>query len=575
MLLTCSNCQNTYFVDDQVYAQQGGAFCEQCQIPLIPVQNGGYEQWNQQEQQWGQQQNAQWGQQDQQWAQPQNAQWEQQNAQWNQQEQQWGQQQNAQWGQQNQQWAQQDQQWGQQQNAQWGQKTPDDAQWGQNPPMDAQWGQQPSGGSQWGSQEQWSQMADKPKETVALMDAIEEPVRHDDNGERTVAIDAAWDDGGEQPPRPNFNQPAKAAPADEWDSWGRAEELPTSASRAVSGNSNASSIIVGKQMDPIANENMTRQIDVRTVQQLYGDKINPFTEFFKSIPIRYLILAGSLIAFAFIGLAVGYYFINKPAENDKIFNDVGDEITADTPKEPRSFDDMAMTMKNLSPSFRPVDGENIHDGSIVAVAPEIGIIYDEDKIADFNEVKSGGEFVSKLNDIASKDPNKLSQPIVFLFDESLNMSVIYRTLYSFGASSRPVRIGGITRNGITTLNILPCQWPDHELTTFGDCPNVSIEMKITKLEMIMHRIDEAEPLSIDPDGTEHMELRDEIIGGKANFNSISDALSRLRSASNSSVILKPDGDVTFGIFMQIVEGLRGSADTPIVRQMYLNKVPLK
>ena len=57
MLLTCPQCQNTYQLDDQIYAQQGGALCAQCQIPLIPVDSVGYDQqWQQQGQTTQQQQ---------------------------------------------------------------------------------------------------------------------------------------------------------------------------------------------------------------------------------------------------------------------------------------------------------------------------------------------------------------------------------------------------------------------------------------------------------------------------------------------------------------------------------------
>ena len=70
MLLTCPQCQNSFMIDDQVYAMQGGAYCEQCQVPLVPSEMG-YGQWQQSQQmpmnqaQWGQQpmDQAQWGQQ--------------------------------------------------------------------------------------------------------------------------------------------------------------------------------------------------------------------------------------------------------------------------------------------------------------------------------------------------------------------------------------------------------------------------------------------------------------------------------------------------------------------------------
>lgn len=234
-----------------------------------------------------------------------------------------------------------------------------------------------------------------------------------------------------------------------------------------------------------------------------------------------------------------------------------------------------MAMKDLSPSFIPLDGTNLGNGSIVAVSPEIGIVYDEKKIADYSKVENGSLFIQELYDEASKDPDKLGNSIVFLFDEMLPMSVVYRTLYSFGASSRPVLIGGTTRNGVTSIDVQPCAWPDHELTTFGECKNVSIELKITRIEMVMRRIIGEEPLAVDPDGKEYLELRDDIIGGKVHFQNISPALARLRNAANPAVRLMPDGDITFGTFMHIVQTLRGSEDTPIVRKLYLAQVPLR
>ena len=49
MLLTCPNCHNSYVIDPQVYAQQGGAVCEQCHQPLMPADDGS------DQMQWGQQ----------------------------------------------------------------------------------------------------------------------------------------------------------------------------------------------------------------------------------------------------------------------------------------------------------------------------------------------------------------------------------------------------------------------------------------------------------------------------------------------------------------------------------------
>lgn len=557
MFLTCSRCQSTYFVDDQIYAQSGGGVCEQCQIPLVPAQN-------QSPQAWGQPSDAQWGQQ------PSDAQWGQQPA-----DAQWGQQPApTQWNQSslanNPQWNQQNQQWGQ-------------------APNDVQWGQQPGG---WGTNQDWSQLADKPKETEALLQPldIDEPiVHHERSGEKTIAIGQAWDDESagiiEQsvvpgiPKRPASRPPqlprnAQSQPDDDWNAWGSTPQKPASSPAPKRPGNPQNAVVIGRPMAPENNESITREIDIKQIHILYHDKVNPVAEFFKSIPIRYLIILGSVLLVTIIAAPIAAHIINKPEKAETKFTEEGDIITEDTPEKVRTFDDIVAASKALSSNFMPLDGDNVHDGSIVAVTKADGVFYDEKKIASFAEINAGQAFVEKLQKAALNDDKNQGKPIYFLFDETIPMSAVYRTMYSFGASSRPVKIAGVTHNGITTINVTPCAWPDHGMVTFPECNLVTIDLKITRIEMTMRRIIGEEPLILTAEGEPVLELRDDIISNKVRLQNISAALSKLRSSTNSSVRLSPDGDITFGIFMLTLDALRGSLNNPSVKEMHLQPVPL-
>ena len=591
MLLTCTNCQNSVVIDDQVYAQQGGAICEQCHQPMMPVQDNGYgQQWQQAgAAQWGQQQPmaGQWnqaGMDAQQWQQPMAGQWNQAGMdaqQWQQAGGQWGQQpMGGQWGQQpmDGQWGQQpmDGQWGQQpMNGQWGQQ-PMDAQWGQQPPMDAQWGQQPAGGDQWGGQDQWSQMADKPMETGIFDEAIPAPVIHNDNNERTMALDAWTGDA-----LPLAPPPTPQAQAQQDDGWGgawqkpNAEELPTSSGPVV--GPNVSGVItVGKPMEAGASDRPTREIDARTVQQIYGDHVNPVKEFFKSIPVRYLIISGAVVVVAFIVFGIGLAVINQPEEKEKVFDEKGDIVTDVNAVKPRTFEDIVASSKDLSPSFMPFDGESARDGSIVAISESIGVVYDEKKIADYQDLETSDVLIEKIYESVKNDMDKMGKPIIFLFDEMMPMSVVYRVMYSFGLTSRKLLFGGPTSTGIATFEIKPCAWPDHGIVTFGDeCKLVSAELKMTKIEMNLRRIIGEEPLMLTPEGEPKTELSDNIIGNKVHMDNIAPALAKFRATHSAKVRLSPDGDITYGVFMSAALEMRGDIDNPNVKTMFLYKVPLR
>ena len=560
MLLTCPQCQNTYQLDDQLYAQQGGALCAQCQIPLVPVDNDAYnQQWQQGGDQWGQPQQNQWDQGQQgQWNQGQQGQWDQQ-GQWQQQEQ-WDQQ--NQWQQQQGQWDQQNQ-W-QQQQGQWDQQN----QWQQQD----QWNQQ----NQRQQQNQWQQPQaqqnwDGPMPTMAFdapqMD--QEPiVQHNDGGERTVALDVDKGDWASQLPGGAGAQTNNNG-GDDWnmpDSWNKSPaSSPAPSAPAQPG------VVVGHPMERAASEGMTRQIDISTVQKMYGDKVNPVKEFIRSIPVRYFIIVGGVLLVAIIGFIIGAIAINS--EPDRPVASADDDSA--NPDAPKSFDDIVRDSKALSPSFYPFEGPLAKSGSVVAVSQSIGVVYNEKRIAGLDELQgTSSAFVDKIFQSVKSDLNG-NGPIIFLFDEVLPMSIVYKIMYSMAVTSRPVVFGGVMSNGISTLELTPCNWPEHGFTTFSECNSASIELSVRKQELILRRVNGDTPLAIDPDGTTHTELRDEIFGDKINIINLAPGISRLSASSGSIVRVASDGDVSFGVFLSAVLAIRGNVDTPNVKSFFMLPVPLR
>lgn len=502
MLLRCNQCQNSFFVDDQVYAAQGGAWCEQCHIPLVPVSEnvaGG--------QPWTQPPQAQWGQA------PQN------------------------------QWQQNDAQWGQ---------APPQAQWGQQPPSDAN----------------WQQMADHPKETVALCDPVAPlPLKQD---ECTVAIEA-WN-GDDEPSQPS--QPAPSWPPQQ--NFQKNEDIPTTDAGIIDKTQPPNAVVIGRQMAPGANEGMTRQIDVRTVQKLYGDKINPFLAFFQAIPKRFLFILGGILALAFIASAVIAYAVTRPPKIEKVISNRGELVDADAPESEKTFDDYAREAKNLSPAFIPFDGEIAHDGSIVAAAENIGIRFDGTQIADISDALSGGAFVQKIAAPAKSNAENISKPIIFLFADTLPMSAVYRIMYSMAPSTRKLLFGGTAYSGITTFNIQPCDWPDHDTFIFPSCDKVPIEVKITRTTLTMRRVidKDAIPLYMDQNGEKISEIKTDIVGSKVQYDPLNVAISKLSMTQGASVKLAPDGDVSFGVFMDVARHIYGSNDKQNVKNIFVSTIPL-
>lgn len=321
---------------------------------------------------------------------------------------------------------------------------------------------------------------------------------------------------------------------------------------------------------------MTRQIDIRTVQKLYGDKVNPVAEFFKSIPTRFLIIAGAVVAVALILFIVLAIVVTRPEKVEQVIRKDGEIVDITEPEPEKTFADVVEETKDLSPAFVPIEGPLVKDGNIVAVADNIGIQYDSEKIADIKDAENtASPFVKKLYNAVSNHADNLGKPITFLFADSLPMSVVYRIMYTFATTSRKPLIGGPTHNGIATFDIIPCNWPDHDTYVFRDCKSVPIEVKITKKSVIMRRVTDVDsiPLVLLPDGTELSELKADIVGRKVQFDTLSPAISRLRSFQNS-VYIVTDGDVSFGTFIDIARHIYGSPDNPNVKQLFVSQIPL-
>ena len=225
----------------------------------------------------------------------------------------------------------------------------------------------------------------------------------------------------------------------------------------------------------------------------------------------------------------------------------------------------------------PFDGPDAKDGSIVAVTESLGVLYNDKIIGSYSDVEEGSEIVEKIYNTVKDDVDNFGKPIIFLFDEMLPMSVVYRTMYSFGATSRKILIGGTTSTGITTLVIGPCAWPDYGMTTFGDaCKSVTVDISINRRDIIMRRIKGEESLLNAEEGSENvLELTDDIIGNKVQLQNISPALSTLRQSSQRDVRISPHGEVTFGVFMNTVLEVRGNIDNPNTKKIYLHKIPLR
>ena len=575
-------------VDDQIYLQQG-ALCEQCHVPLVPAQNF--------QQQWGQQpMNAQWGQQpagmDAQWGQqPMNAQWGQQPAGM---DAQWGQQpMNSQWGQQpvNSQWGQQpvgmDAQFGQNppgMNAQFGQNPPGmNAQFGQNPPgmdaqfgqnspgMDAQFGQQPLGAqNQWGTQAQWSQMADKPMETEAFMEPIS-PVNHgSDAGEKTMAIDADWESAGL-----GIGAAKNEKNNDGWDDWGDKSNkapAPPKLPKSQGPKSASGYITIGQPMDPTANENVTREIDLADVQKIYGDKVNPIKDFIISIPPKYFIISGAVVGVTVILFIVFAIILSRPEEVQKEFTKDGDLITEDTPEQVMSFDEKVAATKSLSSNFLTFDGEDITEGMLAAVTKS-GIYYNNKKIAEYDEITRGEEGVAHIIDTISADIDNIGKPVYVLFEETIPMHAVYRMLYSVYAASRTAFLSGITTSGITPFELHPCEWPDHGMVSIADerCKQVTLHLKITPNKMTLRRINSNESLLLDEE-TVVTELQDDIRGSRVNTENTGEAFNRMRIKNRPPIQIAPDGDVPLNVFMYATLAVRGQENNPNTTTIYLNRV---
>lgn len=559
MLLVCPRCQNTYTLDDQIYAQQG-ALCQTCMEPLVPMQDNGYDQ------------GAQWGNQPQYGS----------DAQWGNQPQ-YGN--DAQWG--NQPQYGNDAQWGNQpqygNDAQWGNQPQygSDAQWGNQPlnGNDAQWGNQPVNG-QWGQQAQWNQGGQAnggydPMPTLGLDEqaigsmSSETPVNYSDSNERTVALEIGV-------PAPAA-QESMMADDDGWgDAWGGEGAVPSK--KEVPAAPPVSRQVIGSPMVNMGNDQKTRQIDAKMVQKMYGDRLNPVSEFFKSLPNSAIVSSIVMILLVFGGC--GYVVYENVLRPEKIERDItadGDIVIAGTAAKPETFKEIAAKTKAAIPSIKPFDGQPIDAGIVIGISDDTGVIYNNKKITSLDTLETSSAFVKELYEAAAADHDTpIEQPIVLFFDETLPMSVAYRALYSLGPTRRKVLIGGTTATGVTAIEFNPSDWPDHEGFIYGAEPPANTQIKITREDILMRRTSaNNEALLIDEDGNEHFDLRDHILGGKIVLQNINGGLAKLRAVKHPSILLTTDGDVTVGTFLTIALQVYGDINTPNVKKLLLDQVPLR
>jgi len=458
-----------------------------------------------------------------------------------------------------------------------------DAQWGQPPPnayaQDAQWGQPPQSYPQ---NAQWGQMpGHEPLPTVAMMD----PVMHSAQagGECTVALDldsfGANDEAPKQSHWPlSHTQPQDSA-QDDWNAWNESQHNSPAPSAPKSRPSAPpkGQITVGQPLPAGASEGMTRQIDIRDVRAIYGDKVNPIKEFFRSIPTGTLIIAIAFTAAAIVAFAVATYIIHKPEETRRIASSDGEIVDENAPPKPMSFRDVVRDTKRAIPSIKPFDGDDINSATIIGISKDAGILYNAKKVLELQAIQTGGQFNEALYQIARQDTDNEDKPIVLLFDATLPMSVAYRAMYSLGPTGRQILFGGTTTNGITAIEIIPFEWPDHEMFMFPTFPNVNTTLKITRTDLTLKRIgNNPLPLLGQTDGSAAVtEIRDDVLGGRILFQNLTPAFAKMRADRQSTLKLMPDGDVSIGDFLTVALQVRGSADYPNVEKLLLDKVSLR
>ena len=449
--------------------------------------------------------------------------------------------------------------------------------------MDIQWGQQPLNAGQWGEQAQWGAMADQPAETQALLEPVPSPMNSamnsamnsPMNSERTMALDLDNDLGGfpsmPQSIAQNMGTGGMAATVnfmstinlnDGKDEGNNLRQFLSIPNRSQ------------KENAEVSHEENTQEIDISELEKIYDDKVNPFVKFFKSIPLRYLIILGSVLVVSIISFIIAVIVVNKPPEVETEITKHGEIVPVGT-EQPKTFADIVEESVALSSSFLPFDGEKVTEGSVVAVAADIGIYYDAKKIADIEDVQSGDVFVEKLFKVASEDVDNIDKPIIFLFDESLPMSTVYRTVYSMAPSARKVLLGATLSNGLTAIEVQPCAWPDYEMFTFGECKSSTIDVQITKRDISMMRTIGEEPLAMDENNEPQLELIDDIIGSsKINLKNIRRGLDKMRLSKDGYVRFVTDNEVSFGVFFRTVIEFYGTSSAPNTQEMYLAPLTL-
>ncbi len=560
MLLICPRCQNTYTFDDQAYAQQG-AMCQNCMEPLVPCQDGDYAQ----NAQWG---DAQWGNQPQY---PNDAQWGNQPQYQN----------DAQWG--NQPQYQNDAQWGNQPQYQ------NDAQWGNQPQYqnDAQWGNQPQyqNDAQWGNQPQYQDDAQWGNQPQAQMPAATPAPQAYAGSERTVALDLDEFNANADFDSLESHGPKPIAIGDGWSNnppteMGEAHEtVAMLESVAPNAPRPAGQIVVGSQSPEVSSAGMTRQIDLKDVEDMYGDKGTFVRNFFSSINTKYFIIAGAAAAVAVIIFVVVLIIANKEEKPDLDIAKDGSIIVAGSQKdEPLSFKEIAETTKSSIKGITLFEGNDVSEGILIGASEDTGVIYNNQKVIALSDLTNGNAFNDAIFKFAEDNKSADSRiPIILLLDETLPINVAYRLMYTLAPTRHPILIGGTTPSGaITTIEITPYEWPEHDhfIYSMEAAPNTSL--KITRKDITLRRTSEnAEPLTVTENGTGVMELVDEIRAGKILFDNITPALAKFRQTGQNSILLEPDGDITVGTFISVALKIQGDPSIPNIKKLLLKEVPLR
>ena len=332
-------------------------------------------------------------------------------------------------------------------------------------------------------------------------------------------------------------------------------------------------IIVGRAMTQDDCDRITGEIDAADVQRIYGDQPHFVRDFFRSIPTRYLLILGVFLGVSILGFIITAIVITRPPAVEKEITKDGDVVPVGTER-PRTFNDIVEESLAVSSAFLPFDGDPVKEGSIVAVTSDNGIYYDGKRIAESPVVKSGGNYVASIYDAIKDDVANMSTPVILLFDNTLTMGAVYRTMYSVAPASRRLLLGTTRTGGIASLDVQPCAWPDHDMFTFADCPQASYDVRVTRSSVKLIRTAGDLALDVDADGNELSELSDDLAGNRVMLTHIESGLSRIRTSGTGYVRFVVNPDVPYGVFLRTVMAVWGASDLPNVKEMYIAPIDI-